>query len=75
MDEHRLPPDGAVGIFEPLAIGLASGTLGWVFQGYPSERIDRSLIPDAVLHWGDARSRGTVPSQPVLASARSARCG
>ncbi len=66
MDEHRLPPEGAVGIFEQLAIGQASGTLGWVLQGYPNERIDRSLIPDAVHHWGDARSRGKVPGQPVL---------
>jgi len=66
MDAYGVPPDGTKGIFEELGIGLSSGTVGWVFQGYPNERMDRTLSPGEAHRWGDARSRGKIPGQPVL---------
>ena len=49
-----------------LARGFSPGTAGWVIQGYANERIARDLAPTECHHWGDARSRGKVPGQPVL---------
>ena len=66
MNDRVVPSSEPSGIFERLAIGLSPGAVGWVVQGYADERIDRDLAPNEVHHWGDARSRGKVPGQPVL---------
>jgi hypothetical protein len=66
MDERVAPSSPARGIFEELAFGYSTGTVGWIIQGYPDERIDRDLAPAKVHHWEDARSRGKVDGQPVL---------
>jgi len=66
MNERVVPSAPARGVFEQLAMVPSPGTIGWIVQGYPDERIDLQLSYGEVLHWGDARSRGKVPDQPVL---------
>ena len=64
--EARSSPRPKVGVWESLLAAVPSGPVGWVFQGYPDERIGPSLGPGRLSHWDDARSRGKVADQPVL---------
>lgn len=54
------------GVFESITRSGGSGLVGWVVQAYPDERMLLGLQPGDVRHWGDARSRGKEPGQPVL---------
>ncbi len=54
------------GAFVAILAGMPPGTVGWVFQGYEDENLAARLRPGRVDLWGDARSRGKVPGQPVL---------
>jgi len=39
---------------------------GWVFVGFPDERLRSMLRPGTVRLWDDARTIGKIPGQPVL---------
>ncbi len=49
-----------------MAALLAEHSVGWVFVGYPDERLDRHLVPGRIVHWRDARTMGVEADQPVL---------
>ncbi|NNN16916.1 MAG: hypothetical protein HKL79_00925 [Thermoplasmata archaeon] len=66
MDEPGVPSATVRGVFEQLALASSPGTIGWIVQGYADERIDRELSAGGAHQWGDARSRGKDPGQPVL---------
>jgi hypothetical protein len=62
----KRPPSLGKGFLERLLAAAARGPVGWVFQGYPDERLVRALVPGRIVHWDDARSQGKAEGQPVL---------